>query len=40
MVKYGPKIAFLNLGEPKNPQNVQKGATFPFFKNNEFESSL
>ena len=32
MVKYGPKFAFLNLGESKDPQNVQKGATFPFFK--------
>ena len=32
MVKCGPKIEFLNLGESKNPQKVQKGATFPFFK--------
>ena len=32
MVKCGPKIEFLNLGESKNPHKVQKGATFKFFK--------
>ena len=32
MVKCGPKIEFLNLGESKNPQKVQKGATFQFSK--------
>ena len=32
MVKYGPKIPFLNLGESKNPHKVQKGATFNLFK--------
>ena len=35
MVKCGPKIEFLNLGESKNHHKVQKGATFKF----EFESS-
>ena len=32
MVKCGPKIEFLNLGESKNPHKVQKGATFNFFE--------
>ena len=32
MVKCGPKIEFLNLGESKNPHKVQKGATLNFFK--------
>ena len=32
MVKCGPKMEFLNLGESKNPHKVQKGAIFKFFK--------
>ena len=32
MVKCGPKIEFLNLGESKNPHKVQKGTTLNFFK--------
>ena len=32
MVKSGPKFDFLNLGESKNPDKVQKGATLNFFK--------
>ena len=32
MVKFGPKIEFLNLGESKNPHKVQKVATFKFLK--------
>ena len=32
MVKCGPKMEYLNLGESKKPHKVQKGATFKFFK--------
>ena len=37
MVKCGQKIEFLNLGESKNPHEVQKGATFKFFKTMNFK---